>query len=210
MRYLGAQDLQPANVHILEQRIQGDVGLNCDVGAVESDHDPVQSDLLLHGGRVALMEVRELGPGIDLGVRQAHIGLSVVQFVQIVVQAGGVLCLAIGGLGVGATSHRAIGTDEDFLALDLGHWNDVDTLQEVRLRSNRVVQLLGDRRVDTEVLADQVNPIALRQSQLQLSEHLRTVGAQVTGHVRAPAFSGLQPAQQCAAGCDRSDCSAGR
>ena len=44
-----AGDLQPAFVHILQQRISYEVGLLGSFNAMEADHDAVQRDLLLHG-----------------------------------------------------------------------------------------------------------------------------------------------------------------
>lgn len=124
------------------------------------------------------MEVRELGPGIDLGVRQANIGLGGRQLVGVLIQRRRIFGFAIGGLGIGATSDRARHANEDLLAFDLGHRNDVDPLQEVRLSRDGVVQFLGNGRVDAKVLAGQLHAIAFSDGQLQFGVHLGAVGAQ--------------------------------
>ncbi|MOA40129.1 hypothetical protein D3C78_1619690 [compost metagenome] len=100
------------------------------------------------------MEVGEFRPGVDLRVCQAHVRLGGVQLVLVVVEIGSVLCFTVGGLGIGAAGDRAVSTDEDLFTLDLGHRDDVNPLKEVRFGGDRVVQLLGDRRIDAELGAD--------------------------------------------------------
>ncbi|RMN40616.1 hypothetical protein ALQ60_200271 [Pseudomonas syringae pv. papulans] len=128
LRDLFASDLQPALVHVLQHREFSEVGLRRGFETVETDHQTVECDLLLHGSGVTLLEVRELGPGVDLRVRQADIGLGGVQLVSAVIQRGRVLGFAIGGLGVGATGHRTRHAEEHLLTLDLAYADDVDAL----------------------------------------------------------------------------------
>ena len=174
------------------------------------DHDAVQRDLFLHSCGVTLMEVRELGPGIDLGVRQANIRLGRRQLVGVLIQRRRIFGFAIGSLGVSAACDRTRHANEDFLAFDLGHRNDVDALQEVRFGGNGVVQLLGDRRFNGKHLAGQRYTVGFGDRHLHFGVHLGAVGAQGASHVRAPALWICQWRRWSVAIGDRKGCSSVR
>ncbi|OSR81161.1 hypothetical protein BV329_05625 [Pseudomonas syringae pv. actinidiae] len=145
---------------------------------MEADHQTVECDLLLHRGGVALLKVGELGPGVDFRVRQADVGLGGKQLVDAVIKRRCVLGFAIGSLGVRATGHRTRHTQEHLLTLDLGHADDVDALQEIGLVGDRLVKFLGNRGLDAERLAGQLDAIGFSQGDLQGREHFRAVCAQ--------------------------------
>ncbi len=159
LRRLLAGDLQPALVHVLEQRVGYAVSGGGGAGPVPADHDAVQRDLLLHRGGIALREVRELGPGVDAGVLQRHVAVGFEQLVALAVQAQHVASDAVGVAGVGTAGHRAAGTQHHFLALDLADRDHVDPGQEGRAVGDLVVQRLRVGRRDVEFFAHRFHAI---------------------------------------------------
>ncbi|MNQ96733.1 hypothetical protein D3C85_1123500 [compost metagenome] len=170
LRGLLANDLHPAFVDVLQQRIGGAVGVRSNAGAVPADHDAVEADLLLHSGGILLRKVGELGPGVDGGVFERHVALGIEQLVTDAIESQHVTGDPVVGRCIDTARDGAVDADHDLLALDLGHCQHVDALQESRTQGDFFIQGLRMGRLDVEFFMDRGHRIGGRNGQCQGAE----------------------------------------
>ena len=158
-----AQVLQPALVHVLQQRIRHPVGVGRRAGAVESDHDAIQRALLSDGTRQAQLEVRELCPHVQRGVAHVRVVVGLHALIALAAQRCGISGAAVRARGVGAAGHRAICADADLLPLHFVHGIDPDGLQKRAALLNAAFQLLLHAGRNGEHLRGRLHAIERRK-----------------------------------------------
>ncbi|VDM09252.1 unnamed protein product [Wuchereria bancrofti] len=146
-RGLGADFLQPTNVHVLEQREGIAVGLLGCMRAVEADHEAVERLTLANGLVNALLEVRELCPAIKHAEGQGHVEFRLLTAVAVLFsQVYRVPWRTRVQVGIGAAGDGGANGDADSLPIGGSDAHHVDVLQKrVRLLSGGHGALLNSR-----------------------------------------------------------------
>ena len=156
---LGAHFLQPADVDVLQQWVGNRVGGGGAGGAVPADHDAIKRAALDDGVADTGLEVGEFGPLIQFGVADVGVEVGLGREVAAFVQRAEVPGLAVLGVGVGGTGHRAGNAEANLVTCLVTHRGDIDLRQEVAGFLNAAFELLGDGRLHGEFGGDVVDAV---------------------------------------------------
>nr|WP_253250911.1 MULTISPECIES: hypothetical protein [unclassified Janthinobacterium] len=167
--------LQPALVDVLQQRIGGQVGGGHDLDAIETDDDAVERLAGHDGIGHARLEVGELGPSVQLGIRQVRVEVGLLAAVFGAVHGGQVARFAFLGLGVGAAGNRAGHAQAQLFAFLFAHADDVDFRQELARFLHFRFQLLLHAGRYAEGLGDAIRVVQLAQAGFILAVDLAGV-----------------------------------